>query len=162
MNYQIPLSKGRRIKTRRLVTVTCLVLGLACLSGCGRGGGGKSPADGDRPDDDKPTSNGEQPPAAAESLPTQQMPAQQVLDNMVAAYRTTPSYADAGKVHLVVEPDPRQISGSANFAVAMVRPNKLRMEVYQAMVVSDGKKFRAAGLDLADQVLELETPERVS
>ena len=88
--------------------------------------------------------------------------AQDVLKNMVAAYKRAPGYADAGKVHLTVTPDPNQISGAANFAVTFVRPNKLRMEVYQAAVVCDGKTLHAAVLDLPGQVLEREAPANLT
>ena len=139
--------------------LTILGLGLAwtSFSGCG---GSKTPADAKsqtpaaKPSSTKPNEI---------SLPASgSTGAQDVLKNMVAAYKRAPGYADAGKVHLTVTPDPNQISGEANFAVTFVRPNKIRMEVYQAAVVCDGKKFYAAVQDLPGQVLEREAPANLT
>ncbi|MEE8451554.1 MAG: redoxin domain-containing protein [Thermoguttaceae bacterium] len=153
MNNQLPSSEGFDASTRRLsryACVACLLLGLACLFGCGDG---KTAPDGGGSDPGEPSSNG-QPGSVGGSDSSQD-----VLGKMIKAYREADSYADAGQVHLVVEPDPQQISGEADFAVTFVRPGKLRMSVYQAMVVCDGQKFRAAILDLPDQVLERDAPD---
>ena len=51
---------------------------------------------------------------------------------------------------------------AAPFSMALVRPDKLRLEAYQAMVVCDGKNFFAAIKDIPNQVLQRPAPERVS
>jgi len=140
--------------SRLLSNCPAITLALACLIGCNSS---QSPAPGDNAE--QPAAAGEQAAAAAEkSLTT----AEEVLEAMAAAYRGASSYADSGTVSLRIEPDPRQYSGSADFSVAMVRPNKLRMHVYQAMVVSDGKQFRAALGSLPDQVLGKEAPAELT
>jgi len=85
--------------------------------------------------------------------------AHQLLDRMVEVYRKARSYADSGQLRLSY----RNAGGepttqSADDSVTFVRPNKLRMHCYQAIVVSDGKQLRATVADLPGQVLELEAP----
>jgi len=43
-----------------------------------------------------------------------------------------------------------------------VRPNKIRLHVYQGILVSDGEKLRGAVLDLPDQVLAKEAPKELT
>ena len=47
---------------------------------------------------------------------------------------------------------------TADESVTFVRPNKVRMHCYQAIVVCDGKQLRATVADLPGQVLECRAP----
>ncbi len=85
-----------------------------------------------------------------------------VLEAMAAVYQSAKGYADAGEVRLYVRKDQDKVEDQADFAVTFVRPNKLRMEVYQAKVVCDGQHFRAAIDDLVGQVLEVPAPKELS
>jgi thiol-disulfide isomerase/thioredoxin len=87
--------------------------------------------------------------------------AEEVLRRMVAAYKKAKSYADAGTIRLVIEQGERKIDESVDFSVTLVRPNKLRMQVYQAMVVCDGRQFHAAISDLPGQVLAKPSPDKL-
>jgi len=85
-----------------------------------------------------------------------------VLEAMVAAYQSTPRYADAGELHLYVRKGEEVLDNKVDFAVSFVRPNKLRMEVYQIRLVCDGQRLRAAIDDLPGQVLELPAPAELN
>ncbi|HEY2883127.1 MAG TPA: DUF2092 domain-containing protein [Pirellulales bacterium] len=89
--------------------------------------------------------------------------AQQILKDMETAYRKAKSYADEGQVHIRFERDGKTFEDNLPFSVAFVRPNKLRMLCYDAMVVSDGKQFHAALQKFApNQVLEVAAPAVLS
>lgn len=89
--------------------------------------------------------------------------AEQVLDDMVKAYRAAPAYADSGELHMQFDlPGNQRVDERADFAVSFVRPNKLRLHCYQAIVVSDGKLMHATIADLDKQVLEQPAPETLS
>ncbi len=109
-----------------------------------------------------------EPPAKGESTPltpvtgNQTDAATEVLQGMVDAYKQAPSYADAGQLHLKARMTGAKIDESANFSLTLVRPNKIRMEVYQAVLVCDGKQLRAAIQDLPGQVLSREAPAELS
>ena len=50
---------------------------------------------------------------------------------MVEVYRKASSYADMGTVHLLAEAGRKKIvDESANFSLTLVRPNKVRLQVY--------------------------------
>lgn len=85
--------------------------------------------------------------------------AEQVLRNMAAAYRHAAGYADMGRLRLRFERGDLDVDETANFSVVMARPNKLRLQCYQATVVSDGRQLRAAIDDLEGQVLSREAPD---
>ncbi|MEX0938447.1 MAG: thioredoxin-like domain-containing protein [Pirellulales bacterium] len=90
----------------------------------------------------------------------QQLSARQVLAQMVEAYKDASSYQDAGELYT------RQSAAGESqtydpipFSVVVERPNKLRMHAFDAMVVSDGDKLRAAVPGaLPQQVLQLPAP----
>ena len=108
------------------------------------------------------------PPLKGESTPltsvtgNQTGAATEVLQSMVDAYKKAPSYADAGQLHLKAQMTDAKIDESANFSLTLVRPDKIRMEVYQAVLVCDGKQLRAAIQDLPGQVLSREAPAALS
>ncbi|GAF70454.1 unnamed protein product, partial [marine sediment metagenome] len=81
-----------------------------------------------------------------------------VLESMAAAYGKASSYEDIGAVRV------RGPKGekTASFSVTMVRPDKLRLHVNQAVVVSDGRQLHAAILDLPNQVLCKDLPARLT
>lgn len=91
-------------------------------------------------------------------LAVPQMPkspsAVELLENMVQAYKNAKTYADHGQLRLnaVVAGENRNLT--APFMLAMERPNKLRMEVYGAKIVSNDKGFFATVDSIPGQVLE--------
>lgn len=91
------------------------------------------------------------------------MSGRETLNRMIIAYRKASRYADAGKVTLVAEADGKKfIDKTVNFSLALDRPNRVRLQAYQAMMVCDGKKVYAAIEDLPGQVLEKPAPIRVT
>ena len=85
--------------------------------------------------------------------------ARQVLDRMVEAYRKAHSYADSGQLKLSYRKQGADVTTqTADESVTFVRPNKLRMHCYQAIVVCDGKQLRATVADLPGQVLDVPAP----
>lgn len=86
----------------------------------------------------------------------------QVLEAMVAAYRKAATYYDHAVVQLNAEVGGDKIHKEQPFSMAFARPNLLRLEVYQAMVVSDGKEIHAALGDLKDQVLAKPAPAHLT
>jgi thiol-disulfide isomerase/thioredoxin len=137
------------------LAITCL--GLALLSfGCNPSQ--SKPDEGSpeaSPDPDEPTPQApvvEQEPAAAA----------RVLERMVAAYKNASSYADAGTLLLKAKLGEGEIDESVDLALSLVRPNKIRMEAYEVMFVSDGRQVRAAIEDLRGQVLAKQAPEELT
>ena len=49
-----------------------------------------------------------------------------------------------------------------NASVTFVRPNKVRIQSLDAMMVADGKKIRASVGSVANQVLELDAPANLA
>lgn len=89
--------------------------------------------------------------------------AKAVLDRMLKSYREASSYADSGQ--LVVRYDREngeRVPEDVDFSVTFARPNKLRMHLYQAIVVSDGKDLRATVGDLPNQVLSVPAPKTLT
>lgn len=89
--------------------------------------------------------------------------AEQLLADMAAAYQSASSYADSGELQLqFTAADGQAVDERVDFAVSFARPNKLRMNFYQANAVCDGKKLYATVADLDKQVLERTAPERMT
>ena len=102
-------------------------------------------------------------PAAEKAEKGKPASAREVLSRMVETYRKASSYADAGTVHLLAEGGGKKvIDESANFAITLVRPNQVRLQVYMATVVCDGKKLYAAIGELPGQVLVKDAPKRLT
>jgi thiol-disulfide isomerase/thioredoxin len=97
--------------------------------------------------------------AAAKKRPAT---AAEVLAAMAAAYKNAASYADRGTLRLVAEVGGQKIDQTVGFAVTLVRPDKLRAEVYQATLVIDGRQLRAVLSNLPDQVLVKKAPPELT
>lgn len=111
--------------------------------------------------------------------------AAEVLEKMLAAYQQADTYQDSGQVKLHFQRATAKNSLPASqkadakrakpaesdtavdqtwdYSIAFERPNRLRMHVYQAVAVSDGKKLRATlGFEqLRGQVLTVPMPEKL-
>jgi thiol-disulfide isomerase/thioredoxin len=143
---------------RDCLAMTCLVLGLTCV-GCGRSQ--SPPGDATKKPDQKASATDEPTPqgAVVDRAPAT---AEGVLKRMVAAYKKASSYADAGTIRMVIEQGEGKVDESADFSLTLVRPNKLRMQVYQALVVCDGQQLHAAIEDLPGQVLARKAPQTLT
>ena len=87
----------------------------------------------------------------------------EVFNRMITAYGKASSYADAGAVHLVAEAGSQKvIDNTWNYSLTLVRPNKIRVQAYQAMLVCDGKKLYGSLESQPGQVLERPAPRRLT
>ena len=98
---------------------------------------------------------------SSETKPTASTPttARDVLDRMSKAYTSATSYADTGELRMQYDVGGQHFDESVSYALTFVRPNKLRLHIYQANVFSDGAQFQASLLDLPGQVLTRPAPE---
>jgi len=85
-----------------------------------------------------------------------------ILQAMSRAYRDAATYADSGQVRLRYLQGTTPVDVSADFSITFARPNRLRMHVYQAIVVSDGQVLYATIADLPQQVLRVVAPAELS
>ncbi len=145
------------VRTNSHVWRWVMLLGFSLTSatwlGCGGGPTETSPGG--------PAANGEKSDGSHTGATggTEHRSAQQILKDMEAAYRKAKSYADEGQVHIHFERDGKPFEDNLPFSVVFVRPNKLRLLAYDAMVVSDGKQFHAALQKFApNQVMEVPAP----
>lgn len=137
------------------LAIAGLWLLLSCASSCSSS---KTPADaGSSTDEQTPTT--EQETAVVESGP---VTAETVLRRMAAAYKKATRYADRGTVRLVAHRADEQMDQTEKFSLAMVRPNKLRMEFYRTKLVCNGKLLSAAIEDLPNQVLAKQAPAELT
>src|SRR5688572_25957545 len=113
------------------VVITAVAI---AASGCsGPGNANASSGAGAETKEGKDASKG----AADKSGKPEGRTADQVLKDMEAAYRNTARYADEAKVHRFFTRDNDQLEQMFGYAVAFERPNKLRLECYDARVVID-------------------------
>ncbi len=86
----------------------------------------------------------------------------ELLEQVQRAYERAESYADAGE--LIVESVSEHRKETTSFSVSYAKPNKLRIDAYDASVVCDGKHLWSAFADdhLAGQVLFLPAPTEIS
>ncbi|MEE9602940.1 MAG: redoxin domain-containing protein, partial [Thermoguttaceae bacterium] len=115
----------------------------------------------DRKDDKKQQPSGEETPAKedASQRPTS---ADEVLQAMAAAYLKTPTYADKARIRLFAVSGDQQIDKTFDTVVALERPNKLRLDLSQVVVVSDGERLHAALSALPDQVVDRPAPAEIT
>ncbi|MHB1033358.1 MAG: redoxin domain-containing protein [Pirellulales bacterium] len=90
--------------------------------------------------------------------------AEELLHAMAAAYQKADSYADSGKIRIRFKQGDQGIVDDRDFSVSFVRPNKLRMHVYQGIVISDGKTFHASigSEEFKDEILTAPAPAKLS
>ena len=100
--------------------------------------------------------------SSAAETPTKPKTAMEVMRRMAAAYHQASSYADAGTARLLAQSGDRKVDQTEDFAVAFVRPNKIRLQANQANFVCDGKTIHASIRDLAGQVLDKPAPPRIT
>ena len=85
----------------------------------------------------------------ASSTPAAPAAASEGLERMLEAYRQAETYQDGGQVRLGFQrTKPKQgedakVNQAWDYSIALQRPNKLRLHVYQAVAVCDGKQLHA-------------------
>jgi len=141
--------------------VVWLVLGVAYLGGCRKSDAPSgSGAGADQASDAESASSGDPGEPRPPQFPTGSP--EEVLEAMVSAYKTATGYQDQGFVRVIAPSDgqPRQMRGDC--AVAMTRPNKLRLQVAQSVLISDGSQLWAATGFMREQILQLPAPEVIT
>ncbi|MEX0712201.1 MAG: TlpA disulfide reductase family protein [Pirellulales bacterium] len=88
--------------------------------------------------------------------------ADEVLKRMVSAYRGAKSYSDVGRLRIQFKGAENRVDETVDFAVSLVRPNKIRLNVYQAEVACDGTRLQAKLADLPGQILDRPAPEKLT
>lgn len=86
----------------------------------------------------------------------------QIMEQMAAAYREATSYGDSGTARLQATMGDQKMDEAVDFAVTFERPNRIRMQVYKGLLVSDGETIHGAALNLPGQVLQKEAPEELT
>lgn len=138
------------------VVITAVAI---AASGCsGPGNANASSGAGAETKEGKDASKG----AADKSGKPEGRTADQVLKDMEAAYRNTARYADEAKVHRFFTRDNDQLEQMFGYAVAFERPNKLRLECYDARVVIDGQNFFATVPHVPNVVMKVAAPEKIA
>lgn len=93
----------------------------------------------------------------------EKLTARQTLDRMAEAYRKAQTYEDVGELRFRAKQNGRwEDTPSAPFTVAFERPNKLRLHLFNAELVSDGEKIWADMAAIEGQVLSVPAPEKLS
>ena len=118
-----------------------------------------------------PAKNQETPPAA--DKPAQETPhqpaaktsadaARKVVQAMVAVYQQASTYQDHATLRMEFSMDGQSKNDQVPFAVALMRPNKVRVEAYQVLVTCDGQRLRAKVDDVPGQVLDKDSPAKLA
>jgi peroxiredoxin len=102
------------------------------------------------------TPGGEPEGSKAEKLAT----AAAVLERMAEVYQKASSYADFGTVRLLAQTARGPIDWSAPYSVKLVRPNKLRMEINDGAIATDGRQWFAWIRNFPGQVVVRDAPAR--
>src|SRR5690606_28578295 len=105
--------------------------------------------------------------AESQAPPEQKQPTalsvQQVLEQLTKTYQDASSYEDGGGSYFTfVQGHQEFTEGPVPFSVALARPNRLRLQMFQAAIVSDGSKLLAATSDIPGQVLEVKAPSHLT
>ncbi|GAB6166648.1 hypothetical protein JCM19992_26480 [Thermostilla marina] len=87
---------------------------------------------------------------------------QKILEDMVATYRKATRYADMGRVSMRGTVDGQPLDAVFPLVTAFERPNKLRLELSEAVVVCDGKEFKASIRAVVNQVLNVPAPPEIT
>ena len=126
----------------RFCAVLLILLAIAAYAGC-RGRSALPPEETSKPDVSQDV----------------QIDPQVILDRMVAAYKAALSYSDRATTRIIgkmSQPDTEPTPW--NCIVAFMRSNKLRLEINEGILVSDGEDCYAQIRLLPDQVLHFPAP----
>ncbi|MHC4399875.1 MAG: TlpA family protein disulfide reductase [Planctomycetota bacterium] len=99
------------------------------------------------------------------STPGGQLTAREALDAMVAAYKDATTYADNGYVQMSYRLKGRQEAQEPRkdaYLVAFSRPEKIRVQAYGGIVLSNGERMYATMAGATNQVLQKEAPAEVT
>jgi thiol-disulfide isomerase/thioredoxin/outer membrane lipoprotein-sorting protein len=102
-------------------------------------------------------------PAETKSEGLRMLSGRNVLARMIEAYQKAKTYADAGSLHFLIEAKGRKvIDETVHLSLTLERPNRIRLEAYQSILVSDGQKLFASLDNLPDQVVVRTAPKELT
>ncbi len=81
---------------------------------------------------------------------------------MVTAYKNASAYADSGTVRLQAKQAGQDVDQSADYMVVFARPNKVRLKVFEAAMVSNGAELSAYANQVPNQVIKRSAPAQIS
>ena len=87
--------------------------------------------------------------------------AKEVLESMVAAYKNASSYADQGKLRIQAVQDGQKLEQTLDYSLVLVRPNKIRLQVFEGVAVCDGREMVMFVNDLPGQVAKRPAPATI-
>jgi len=96
-------------------------------------------------------------PAATASLKS----AKSVLEAMAAAYKMATSYADKGTLRIRAVQGTQKVDQTLDYALVMVRPNKVRLQVFEGVMVCNGQHLEAFVNDLPGQIVQRPAPPKI-
>ncbi len=99
---------------------------------------------------------------AENPAPGQDSPAMDVLQRMAKVYRDAKTYADAGVARMQYRGDGEQVNQEFPFSVSFQRPNKLRLQVYEGQIVSDGERVHGMFDDVKGYVVASDAPAKLT
>ena len=88
--------------------------------------------------------------------------AEQLLEQMIKTYAKADSYADQGELLIQFQAGGRPNVSRVPFSVMLVRPNKLRVHLYQATYLSDGRNAWGWAEDLPGYILKRPAPSTLT
>ena len=88
--------------------------------------------------------------------------AEKLLARMAETYGRADTYADQGELRIEFRREGKLLDSKVPFALAVARPNQVRMQLYQAGVLCDGKFIWGWTEDLADYVWRRPAPAVLS
>jgi peroxiredoxin len=92
--------------------------------------------------------------SSSASSPAGPNDAEAVLTRMIQAYHEADSYADRGELRISFRRDGRPFESKVPFALALQRPNRLQLHLYQGHVVCDGTALWGWTEDLPGYLLK--------
>ncbi|MFO0903412.1 MAG: TlpA disulfide reductase family protein [Pirellulales bacterium] len=95
------------------------------------------------------------------------IPVDELLDNVVRAYRNGTRYEDKATIELSYRDGDQRVSDKADISVSFARPNRLALRAYKSVVYCDGRRFQArirdeGTRDLDGQILDRPAPAQLS
>jgi thiol-disulfide isomerase/thioredoxin len=138
-----------------------LILGMAYLGGCRKSDTptGSGAGVDDEVDAELPSSGG---PGVPQPSQMPLVSPEEVLRTMVTAYKTATGYQDQGFIRVTTPGGAQAREMRGNCLVAMTRPNKLRLQVDQSVLVCNGSQLWAYTGFLRGQVLRRPAPEVIT
>lgn len=141
-----------------LIACSLLLVSLGCTKGESPDKGAAKPDTQSKAE--KTAASPSEKPAPKE--PEKELSGEEILDRMITAYRDAKSYSDHGQLRFHAVVNGKNVNHTLPFMLAMERPNKLRMEVYDATIVSNSEGFFGSIESIPNQVMQKPALEKIT